>query len=236
MSAPAPPASALQRTPLHDRHLALGARMVDFGGWEMPVQYPTGIIAEHLATRSAAGLFDVSHMGRFTLRGPGTVPFLQHVLTNNAEALDPLQAQYTIVPTPTGGAVDDAYLYRFDEAEYLLVVNASNRIKDWEHFQGHVPEFPDVELSDETAGVAMLALQGKQARGILAGLIETGGLPEPFRNDARAHGARRAHAHRPHRLHRRASLLRALRRRGAGAGPVGRAYRRGRRARRSRRP
>ena len=183
MSAQAQPSSALQRTPLHDRHVALGARLVDFGGWEMPVQYPTGIIAEHLATRSAAGLFDVSHMGRFTLRGPGTLPFLQHVLTGNAEALDLLQAQYTIVPTPTGGAVDDAYLYRFDEAEYLLVVNASNRIKDWEHFQSHLSGFPDVELSDETDGVAMLALQGKAARGILAGLIETGGLPEPFRNE-----------------------------------------------------
>ena len=183
MSAPAEHVSALLRTPFHDRHLALGARMVDFGGWEMPVQYPGGIIAEHLATRRGAGLFDVSHMGRFVLRGPGAVPFLQHVLTNNAEALDLLQAQYTIVPTPTGGAVDDAYLYRFDEAEYLLVVNASNRIKDWEHFQSHLAGFPDVELADETGEVAMLALQGRAARGILAGLIETGGLPEPFRNE-----------------------------------------------------
>ncbi|MCX6373336.1 MAG: glycine cleavage system aminomethyltransferase GcvT [Actinobacteria bacterium] len=183
MSEQAQPTSALQRTPLHDRHAALGARMVDFGGWEMPVQYPAGIIAEHLATRRAAGLFDVSHMGRFTLRGAGAVTFLQHVLTNNAEALDPLQAQYTIVPTPAGGAVDDAYLYRFDEAEYLLVVNASNRIKDWGHFLGHLAAFPDVGLIDETSEIAMLALQGKQARGILAGLIETGGLPEPFRNE-----------------------------------------------------
>ena len=82
----------LHRTPFHERHVALGARMVDFGGWDMPVQYQTGIIAEHLATRSGAGLFDVSHMGRFMLRGPGAVPFLQHVLTNNAEALDPLRA------------------------------------------------------------------------------------------------------------------------------------------------
>lgn len=183
MSEQAQPASELNRTPFHDRHVALGARMVDFGGWDMPVQYPTGIIAEHLATRSGAGLFDVSHMGRFVLRGPGAVPFLQHVLTNNAEALDPLQAQYTIVPTPTGGAVDDAYLYRFEEAAYLLVVNAANRVKDWEHFHDHLPGFPDVELTDETGKIAMLALQGKEARDILAGLIETGGLPEPFRNE-----------------------------------------------------
>jgi len=183
VSEQAQPTSALKRTPFHDRHVALGARMVDFGGWDMPVQYPTGIIAEHLATRSAAGLFDVSHMGRFVLRGRGAVPFLQHVLTGNAEALDPLQAQYTMVPTPTGGAVDDAYLYRFEEAAYLLVVNAANRVKDWEHFRDHLPGFTDVELTDETGEIAMLALQGKQARDILAGLIETGGLPEPFRNE-----------------------------------------------------
>jgi aminomethyltransferase len=177
------PASELNRTPFHQRHVALGARMVDFGGWDMPVHYPTGIIAEHLATRSGAGLFDVSHMGRFVLRGPGAVPFLQHVLTNNAEALDPLQAQYTMVPTRTGGAVDDAYLYRFEETTYLLVVNAANRVKDWEHFHDHLPGFPDVELTDETGEIAMLALQGKQARDVLAGLIEIGGLPEPFRNE-----------------------------------------------------
>ncbi len=183
MSEQAQPTSTLKRTPFHGRHVALGARMVDFGGWDMPVHYPTGIINEHLATRGGAGLFDVSHMGRFVLRGPGAVPFLQHVLTNNAAALDSLQAQYTIVPTPTGGAVDDAYLYRFDEASYLLVVNAANRVKDWEHFHDHLPGFPDVELTDETGEIAMLALQGKQARDILAGLIETGALPEPFRNE-----------------------------------------------------
>ncbi len=149
----------------------------------MPVQYPAGIIAEHLATRAGAGLFDVSHMGRFTLRGPGALPFLQHVLTNNAEALDLLQAQYTIVPTTTGGAVDDAYLYRFHEGEYLLVVNAANRVKDWEHFEKQLPGFPDVELSDETGEIAMLALQGRDSRDILAGLVVAGSLPDPFRNE-----------------------------------------------------
>jgi len=175
--------SALNRTPLYERHVAASARMVDFGGWEMPVQYPSGILAEHLATRGTAGLFDVSHMGRFMLRGPGAVAFLQHVLSNNAEALDPLQAQYTIVPTPSGGAVDDAYLYHFTEGEYLLVVNASNRVRDWGHFQEHLAGFPDVELTDETGEIAMLALQGKASRDILAELISAGGLPEPRRNE-----------------------------------------------------
>jgi aminomethyltransferase len=175
--------SALLRTPFHAQHVAAGARMVDFGGWDMPVQYPTGIIAEHLATRSAAGLFDVSHMGRFVLRGPGAATFLQHVLTNNAEALDLLQAQYTMVPTETGGAIDDAYLYRFVEGEYLLVVNASNRHKDWDHFRERLQRFPDVEMSDETGEIAMVALQGRASREVLASLIEAGSMPEPLRNE-----------------------------------------------------
>ena len=176
-------AGALRRTPLYERHVAAGARLVDFAGWEMPVQYPAGIIAEHLATRRAAGLFDVSHMGRFVLRGAGAVPFLQHVLTNNCEALDPLQAQYTIVPTETGGAVDDAYLYRFVEDEHLLVVNAANREKDWAHFQRLAGDFADLRLEDRSDAIAMLALQGKTAREILAGLLESGRLPEPLRNE-----------------------------------------------------
>ena len=183
MSGDAGSTQPLLRTPFHAQHVAAGARMVDFGGWDMPVQYPTGIIAEHLATRSDAGLFDVSHMGRFVLRGPGAAAFLQHVLTNNAEALDLLQAQYTMVPTETGGAVDDAYLYRFVDGEYLLVVNASNRHKDWSHFRDNLAHFPDVEMSDETGEIAMVALQGKASRDILGGLIETGGLPEPLRNE-----------------------------------------------------
>ena len=119
----------LIQTVFHDRHVALGAKMVEFGGWDMPIMYPSGIVEEHLATRREAGLFDVSHMGRFVIRGEGAEGFLQHVLTNNAGALDPGEqgAQYTIIANENGGAVDDAYLYRFSREEYLLVVNASNR-------------------------------------------------------------------------------------------------------------
>ena len=144
--------SELKRTVLHDRHVSLGAKMVEFGGWEMPVFYPTGIVEEHLATRKSAGLFDVSHMGRFIIRGAGALAFLQHVLTNNAEAIDPriTGAQYTLIPNERGGAVDDAYLYRFVKDEYLLVVNAANREKDWAHLQGHLNDFKDVELVDRT--------------------------------------------------------------------------------------
>jgi aminomethyltransferase len=191
--------TTLLTTPLHEKHAALGARLVDFAGWEMPVQYPTGIIAEHLATRSAAGLFDVSHMGRFVLHGEGAVRFLQHVLTNNCEALDPLEAQYTIIPNENGGAVDDAYLYRFGEDDWLLVVNASNREKDWEHFRSYVAQFGGTMvgpgeafgctsepggfvIEDRTFDIAMMALQGRDGRAILARLIEAGTLPEPLRN------------------------------------------------------
>ena len=125
----------LNKTPLHSSHVALGAKMVDFAGWDMPLMYPTGVVAEHLATRRRAGLFDVSHMGRFIVGGPGALEFLQHVLSNNAAALEVGQAQYTFIPTETGGAIDDAYLYRFLADEYLLVVNAANRRKDLAHLQ-----------------------------------------------------------------------------------------------------
>jgi aminomethyltransferase len=158
--------------------------MVEFGGWEMPLQYPSGVVEEHLATRKRAGIFDVSHMGRFIVRGANVVPFLQHVLSNNAEALDlrPTGAQYTLIPEETGGAVDDAYLYRFDEEEYLLVVNAANRHKDWEHLQRHLKDFDGVELSDHTEAIAMLALQGPMTHGLMADVVESGRLPEPVRN------------------------------------------------------
>src|SRR4030042_834299 len=99
----------LRRTVLHPQHRALGAKLVPFGGWEMPLLYPTGIVAEHLAARGGAALFDVSHMGRFLLRGPDAVPFLQHLLTNNAEALDVGEAHYTLIPTQTGGAADHSH-------------------------------------------------------------------------------------------------------------------------------
>lgn len=174
----------LKRTVLNDTHKALGAQMVEFGGWEMPIQYPSGVVEEHLATRKRAGIFDVSHMGRFIVRGPGALRFLQHVLTNNAEALDlmPTGAQYTLIANEAGGAVDDAYLYRFVEGEYLLVVNASNREKDWQHLQGYLKDFEGVEMIDRTEDIAMLALQGPLSRSLMAQVVESGRLPEPFRN------------------------------------------------------
>jgi len=191
-----------KRTVLYDRHKALGAQMVEFGGWDMPLLYPSGVVEEHLNTRSGVDIFDVSHMGRFIIRGANALRFVQHVLTNNAEALDlaPTGAQYTLIASETGAAVDDAFLYRFVEGEYLLVVNASNRIKDLEHLRRYAESFDGVELTDHTYDIAMFALQGPKSRDLLeavvdaptaapAAILQAGkpagapsALPEPYRN------------------------------------------------------
>ncbi|MFB3891650.1 MAG: glycine cleavage system aminomethyltransferase GcvT [Phycisphaerae bacterium] len=174
---------ALRKTVLHDRHIALGAKMVEFGGWEMPVQYPTGIVEEHLLTRREAGLFDVSHMGRLVFRGAGAIQFLQHALTNNAAALDVGQAHYTMIPNARGGAVDDAYLYRFLKDQYLLVVNAANRQKDIEHFKTLLPKFRNVEMADRSEGLAMISLQGPRSKEMLFKVVDGGKIDiEPRRN------------------------------------------------------
>ena len=176
--------SELRRTVLYDRHAALGAKIVEFGGWEMPLFYPAGIVEEHLVTRKSAGLFDVSHMGRFTVRGEGALRFLNHVLTNNAGALDMrmVGAQYTLLSDETGGTIDDAFLYRFSSDEFLLVVNASNAEKDWHHLQRVLQDFPDAEMIHHTQEIAMLSLQGPDSRRILEWISDSGSLPEPMRN------------------------------------------------------
>ena len=176
------PTHTSRRTVLYERHIGLTAKMVEFAGWNMPLHFAGGIIREHLATRKTAGLFDVSHMGRFIIRGPRALDFLQHVLTNNAAALKPGLAQYTIIPDSAGGAIDDAYLYRFIEHEYLLVVNAANAAKDWDYFQSHLSAFDQVELIDQTDQLAMLSLQGPLSKQILSKAIDVGQLPEPRRN------------------------------------------------------
>ena len=172
----------LLKTVFYEKHVNLGAKMVEFGGWDMPVQYETGIVQEHLHTRKQAGLFDVSHMGRFVISGSDALAFLQHVLTNNAAALEIEESQYTMIPDDTGGAVDDAYLYRFLPQEYLLVVNAANRKKDWQHLLEHKKNFDRVKIDDQTRELCMLSLQGPNSKKILSSLTDGGHLPEPMRN------------------------------------------------------
>ena len=169
-------------TPLHSVHVAAGATMVDFGGWDMPIQYPSGIVAEHLNTRRNCGLFDVSHMGRLIVEGPQRVAFLQKVLSNNVEALPVGRAQYCIIPAPDGSAVDDAYLYRFEADRYLLVVNASNTDKDLAHFAAIVPAF-DCTITDITGTSACLALQGPNSEQLLQTLSGCDFITGPKKND-----------------------------------------------------
>jgi len=174
----------VKQTVLNEEHRAIGGHMVEFGGWDMPLHYAPGIIEEHLATRRAAGLFDVSHMGRFIITGKDTVPFLQYVLTNNAGALEPGKAQYTIIPNENGGAVDDAYLYRLSTEEYLLVVNASNTDKDWNWFQQYVPRFPNMRMENKSTDIGMIAFQGPSTKAVLEKLLDRGSrLPDPGRNN-----------------------------------------------------
>ena len=174
--------TTLNKTIFFKRHEQLGAKIVEFGGWEMPIQYPDGILAEHIKTREKAGIFDVSHMGRIVLTGNSVVAFLQYVLSNNAQALEVGQSQYTLIQNETGGALDDAYLYRFKEEEYLLVVNASNREKDLAHLSAVITQFPDVKMKDKTFEIAMISLQGPLSKDIMEQIINEGYLPEPTRN------------------------------------------------------
>lgn len=173
--------SDLKRTVLYDRHVALGATMVDFGGWEMPIQYPSGIVEEHLSTRSGCGIFDVSHMGRFRITGKDAKAFLQHVLSSNVSALDVEQAQYALIPNETGGAVDDAYLYRFYEDAYILVVNASNAPKDWAHLTQAIKGF-DAQIEDKSEAVALISVQGPKSKEILSDMAGGEKLTEPVKN------------------------------------------------------
>ena len=171
----------LKRTQLYDVHVAAGATMVDFGGWEMPIEYPTKIVAEHLYTRHFCGLFDVSHMGRILVEGPEMIPFLQHVLSSNVMALDLNQAQYAIIPNENGGAVDDAYLYRFEEDRYLLVVNAANTDKDLAHLNEQIKNY-DARMTVITDKWAAIAVQGPKSKEILQTLSGGEAITEPVKN------------------------------------------------------
>jgi aminomethyltransferase len=144
--------------------------MVPFGGWDMPVQYQ-GLKAEHSAVRESAGVFDVSHMGEFRVSGPGAESYLQHVTTNDVSKLKPGRAHYNWLPGEAGGLIDDIYVYRVGQEEFLLVVNASNIAKDWAHLQAQLPA-SGVTLSNESAETALLAVQGPRAEALLQGVCD----------------------------------------------------------------
>lgn len=160
----------LKKTPLFDQHVALGAKMVPFAGYEMPVQY-AGVSHEHHVVRSKVGMFDVSHMGEFWVEGAGAMEFLNSVTSNDVAKLTPGKIQYSCLPNATGGIVDDLLVYCVTETKYMLVVNASNMAKDWAWLQQFAPKF-DVAMSDASEGTALLAVQGPLAAQALQSLTD----------------------------------------------------------------
>jgi aminomethyltransferase len=154
--------SKLRRTPLYHEHIKLGAKMVEFGGWEMPVQY-SGIVKEHRAVRESAGVFDVSHMGEFLATGPDALKFLQKTTANDPTKLGIGRGQYSFFLNENGGTIDDVIVYRMGHASYILVVNASNIEKDWDHLSQISPGFKDLELNNTSDNTAIIALQGPSA-------------------------------------------------------------------------
>jgi len=159
----------LRKTPLYEKHVFLGARMIEFAGWIMPLQY-TGILQEHEAVRQQAGLFDVSHMGEVMIRGKGAAEFNQNLITNDITGKREYRVLYSPMCYPDGGTVDDLLVYKFDAERYLLVVNAANIQKDVEWIVAHKPD--DVEVEDLSEGYAQLALQGPKSQEILQKIVD----------------------------------------------------------------
>ncbi|HVB25712.1 MAG TPA: glycine cleavage system aminomethyltransferase GcvT, partial [Ktedonobacteraceae bacterium] len=163
--------TALKRTPLYAEHKALGARLVEFSGWEMPVQY-SSIIDEHNAVRTHAGLFDVSHMGEFKASGADALAFLQYLVPNDVSKLVIGQALYTQLCKPDAGVIDDLLIYHLSDDDYMLVVNAGNIDTDYAWVEQQSKNFPNLHLANQSDTTALLALQGPLAQGILQSLTE----------------------------------------------------------------
>lgn len=164
--------SELKKTPLNAAHRDLGGKMVDFGGWDMPVQYTAGVIEEHMRTRTAAGLFDVSHMGEIWVEGADAIPFVNRITTNDVTKLEDGQAHYSALTNKNGGVVDDLLVYRFGPEKLLLVVNASTTDKDWDWITSHKGD-DDVVLTNASADYCQIAVQGPNAVAILQQLTDT---------------------------------------------------------------
>ncbi len=162
----------LKKTPLNEAHRELGGKMVDFGGWDMPVQYTAGVIEEHLRTRTAAGLFDVSHMGEIWVKGPDSIDFVNELTTNDVTKLVDGQAHYSAFTNENGGVVDDLLVYRFAQDKLLLVVNAGTTDKDWAWITSHQKD-ENVTLTNASSDYCQIAVQGPKAVGILQQLTET---------------------------------------------------------------
>lgn len=170
----------MKKTPLYDKHVSLGAKIVPFAGFEMPVQY-SGVTEEHFAVREKAGLFDVSHMGQFIIEGPGSVDLLQYVTTNDITTLENGKAQYTCLPNGNGGIVDDLIVYKMDDEKYFVVVNASNIDKDWAHISKYNEKF-GAKMNNISDEMSLLAIQGPEATAILQKLTDVDLAEIPYYN------------------------------------------------------
>ena len=178
MSTPAD--TPLRRTALFDRHVAAGAKLVEFAGWEMPVQY-VGVREEHMAVRGNAGVFDVSHMGEIETAGPDALPLLQRLLSNDVSKIPIGGAQYSVLCREDGGVLDDLFTYRLEPDRYLTVTNAANHERDLASFQQHAEDFDDVQVTDRLDDYAMLAVQGPRARELVQAISDA---PLPARMTA----------------------------------------------------
>ncbi len=172
----------MRRTALYERHVAAGAKIVDFAGWEMPVQYPEGVRAEHMAVRERCGIFDVSHMGEIETVGPQAEALLQRLLSNDVSKIPVAGAQYSVLCDEQGGVLDDLFTYRLEPDRYLTVTNASNHERDLAWFQSHAGDF-EAQVLDRLEDYAMLAVQGPLAREIVQAISDT---PLPARMTASA--------------------------------------------------
>lgn len=168
----------LKRTPLYDAHVRAGGKMVEFGGFEMPVQYGTGVIKEHMAVREGAGLFDVSHMGEFTLKGEKAAENLNHLLTNDYTEMEDGQARYSPMCNEDGGTVDDLIVYKKADGDYFIVVNASNREKDFAWMKAHL--LGGAELTDVSDSWGQIAIQGPKSKEILLKITKAEDVPDRY--------------------------------------------------------
>ncbi|MCT3816077.1 glycine cleavage system protein T [Elizabethkingia anophelis] len=169
----------MKRTALFDKHVSLGAKIVPFAGFEMPVQY-SGVTEEHFAVREKAGMFDVSHMGQFFIEGPGSKELLQKVTTNNVDALEDGKAQYSCLPNENGGIVDDLIVYKIADEKYFVVVNASNIDKDWNHISKY--NTFGAKMTNASDDMSLIAIQGPKATEILQKLTDTQLADIPYYN------------------------------------------------------
>ena len=173
-----------KKTPLYDEHVRLGGKVVDYAGWFLPVQYE-GLIAEHEAVRNAAGLFDVSHMGEIVIKGEDALPYLQYLLTNDIASIEKNQIIYTLMCYPDGGVVDDFLVYKYDDEEYLLVVNAANTDKDFKWMIDNKKDF-NIIIENISNQIGEVAIQGPNSEKVLQKLTDYDlSSMKPFRFDSK---------------------------------------------------